>query len=227
MDESRLVKILQEHKEVLRKAEFRKGQQPNDLMPRAQLIGKHMMDIFQRRMQQVKLDSRGMTTTNMIGERYLPSIAPLETLHKISIRDLKLETHHRGSFLLLRSITPAIRYQSVASIVEDENSVAVRLSLYQQEPETIRKADDILKQSAVIILKEPYFKIVGSGGYGIRVDHPSDIVWLEDNDSRVPSAWKPQIFTLFDTADEWKQEGNDLFNAGKYREAVKMYVTSC
>jgi hypothetical protein len=76
--------------------------------------------------------------------------------------------------------------QAVTGIVEDEEGDGLLFSVFQQESEVVPPAELILKEDAVIILKEPYFKIVGVGGYGLRVDHPTDIIWLAENDAIIP-----------------------------------------
>jgi hypothetical protein len=84
---------------------------------------------------------------------------------------------------------------------------AATISLYQQEAERVRPAEEILKENAVILLKEPYFKCVAMGGYGIRVAHPTDIVWLPSDDPRIPSAWRTKSHRNEKTAEQWKQAG--------------------
>jgi hypothetical protein len=59
-----------------------------------------------------------------------------------------------------------------------------------------------------VLIKEPYFKIIGDGEYGLRVDHASDIVWVEE-DKRIPLQWRLRIGDLDKSADDWKLEGNE------------------
>lgn len=48
---------------------------------------------------------------------YQPSVKPLEKLAQIFIKDLRLETHHRGSYLVLRSMTPPKKMPAVSKTV--------------------------------------------------------------------------------------------------------------
>jgi len=73
----------------------------------------------------------------------------------------------------------------------------------------------------VCIVKEPYFKVMNDGGYGLRVDHVSDILWLALNDDRVPLAWQPRVSELKD-AEKLKEDGNAALKAGKLHKAVEM-----
>lgn len=101
---------------------------------------------------------------------------------------------------------------------------ASMFSLYQQESENVRPAVDVLREKIIILLKEPYFKLTSGGSYGIRVDHPTDVVWLSDDDANVPRAWRATPASQKDekTADQWKQDGNSSVSAGKYSEAISM-----
>lgn len=101
------------------------------------------------------------------------------------IKDLRLETHHRGNCLLLRSITPPNKMTAIMVIVEDEMKDAVMLQLYQQVDKMHRPATSILNQNDVCLVKEPYFKVMADGNYGLRVDHVSDLVKIEPRDQRV------------------------------------------
>ncbi len=114
-------------------------------------------------------------------------------------------------------------FEALISLAEDEAGNAVTFSLYQQEAENIRSAVETLKKDSVILLKEPYFKSVGDGGYGLRVDHPTDIVWLSSDDPNVPQAWRACKDDK--TADEWKQQGNTMVKTGDFRESIKRYVS--
>jgi hypothetical protein len=134
------------------------------------------------------MDAGHMMTTTVIGNPYPPSVASYKGLKKFMIRDLTLETNHRGSYLLLRFICSPTRMSAVMNIVEDESGTVVLFALYFQEPESIRTAQSILKNNSVIILKEPYFKVSAGGQYTIRVDQPTDIIWLSEDDPRIPTS---------------------------------------
>lgn len=179
------------------------------------------MATLQHKMDSMKAGHDFMLTT-VIGIPYAPSVASFKDLHKGMIRDLRLETNHRGSYLLLRFKCSAMRMNAVLNIVEDEAGTVVEFTLYMQEPEVVRAAETILKNGAVIILKEPYFKVATSGSYLIRVDHPTDIVWLSEDDPRAPVLWRTSTAITSKCADYWKKKGNDLVGTGKFYEAIEM-----
>jgi hypothetical protein len=61
-------------------------------------------------------------------------------------------------------------------VLEDESGDVVMLQIYQQEDEKIRPATAIINTGTFLLVKEPYFKVMGDGEYGLRVDHLSDVV---------------------------------------------------
>lgn len=75
---------------------------------------------------------------------YPPCISPMSSLKNIRIKDLRLEAHHLGRRLLIRTITPSIRTMGVMSVVEDREGEATTLYLYQQDSEIVRKSCVIL-----------------------------------------------------------------------------------
>lgn len=68
---------------------------------------------------------------------------------------------------------------AIMAVMEDENGDVILLQLYQQEDERNRAAADIIKVCTILLVKEPYFKVMGDGEYGLRVDHLSDVILLE------------------------------------------------
>lgn len=152
---------------------------------------------------------------------YPPCIRSFKDLKRVAIKDLLLETHHRGTYLLLRSITPPDRMTAVMSIVEDENKDALMPQLYHQEEENERPADDILPEGTVLVVKEPYLKLMSDGDHGLRIDHPSDIIHLPSHDDRVPTCWQPRRKEKSLTASAWKKKGNNRFDESKYHAAIR------
>jgi hypothetical protein len=90
---------------------------------------------------------------------------------------------------------------AIMAIMEDENGDAIMLQLYQQEDEDTRAAADIVDVGTLLLVKEPYFKVMGDGEYGLRVDHLSDIVHLERDDGRIPDVWQPRLIEIERSAE--------------------------
>lgn len=104
------------------------------------------------------------------------------------IKDLVLETHHRGTFVILRAITHAIRMTALLAVMEDQNEGFVALQLYHHD--TSRHPPDILDEKGIVIVKEPYLKTTADGQTSIPVGHLSDVIVLHKFDESVLDAWR-------------------------------------
>lgn len=219
-------KLLEQQKKTLQAAQKRKGERPKDAKPRSKVIDDHMMQSMSMYMRQLSPSSNGnhMIHSSFLARPYMPSVAPFQALKKMPLQDLRLETHHRGLYVLLRVVTPPTRMTAIMAVMEDEAEQAVMVQLYQQEEEKYRPARVSVKKSGVCIVKEPYFKVMGDGNYGLRIDHVSDLIWLSETDDRVPLQWRPQISQLGKTAGEWKSEGNSALKSGDFFDAAEKQV---
>ena len=224
-DTEQWVASLGKQEQTLETAKKRKGERPRDMKSRGLLIHEFMMLHESLNIQRIhRSNGRHMTYTSWVAEPYSPSVAPLSTLQKLYINQMQLETHHRGSYALLRVATPPNVIVAVIMIVEDEKGNGVMLQLYQQEDTEYALAEDITQLGGVCIVKEPYLKIMGNGEYGLRVDHVTDIVWLAQDDDRVPLGWRARISEVDKIAKEWKEEGNAALKARDLHKAVKWYA---
>lgn len=220
-------KLMERQKKTLQAASRRQGERPKDRKPRAKAIDDHMMQCMSIGMMKLEYTGSGNHTmhSSFIAPPYLPSVASFKELEKVLLEDLQLETHHRGLYVLLRAVTPPVRMTGIMVVMEDERDDVVMLQLYQQEDEKDRPARDVVGEKGVCIVKEPYFKLMANGDYGLRIDHVSDLIWLSETDGRVPLQWRPRISQLDKTADEWKCEGNAAMKAEEFFDAVKKQVS--
>lgn len=215
-------RLLQQQQQSLRDGQSRKGQRPRATKSRSELVLQ-----FQHRlmMRTTKGANNFQLRSSFVPPAYSPCTQPFSTLAKVMIEDLLLETHHRGKYLLLRSITPPDRMTAIMAVVEDENNDVVMLQLYHREEEEERAAREIMGEGTVLIIKEPYLKLMSDGDYGLRVDHFSDFIHLRVYDERVPRGWRPQKPEQIFAASSWKAEGNSFFNESKYHIAIELYVS--
>ncbi|KAE8152342.1 hypothetical protein BDV25DRAFT_137917 [Aspergillus avenaceus] len=151
-------------------------------------------------------------------QAYPPSHTPLQDLKQIHLQDLRQETHHRGSFLILRAITPSKKTIPVRVVAEDENESVFLVAIYLQDQRTV---EEELGTGSIIIVKEPYVQLTGCGPTELRVDHVSDLLFLPPHDRRVPSCWCLDRSNL--SAQDWKEEGNKRFSERRYRTAIQCY----
>ncbi|KAH7220203.1 hypothetical protein BKA60DRAFT_596496 [Fusarium oxysporum] len=143
-------------------------------------------------------------SVTQIPDLYEPCVIPEEDLEPMPISDMRLKTHHRGKKVLLRVKTAPARVTAVVTIVEDEEGTAVLLALYQQLQEDLLTVKHPA-QDSVAILKDPFFEQTAEGTYSLHVVHPSDIIWLEDHDERIPEQWRVHRKIKTKSPDEKQQ----------------------
>lgn len=214
---SELHDIISRQMKTLQEAKKRQGQCPQDRKTREQTYTNFMMLFTSRGIAHLK----GVVSSSFISSSYLPCSTPMTELKAVVIKNLQLETHHRGTYLLLRSITLPYRMRAVMAVMEDENEDAVLLQLYQQEDESDSSAVDIISVGTVLLVKEPYYKVMGDGEYGIRVDHLSDVIHLKRDNFRIPKAWQPRLIEIQLSAESLKAQGNRSMGKKKYWDAIK------
>ncbi|KAF4495347.1 unc-45 like b [Fusarium agapanthi] len=156
-----------------------------------------------------------------IQDPYEPCLIPEKDLELMSISDMRLQTHHRGKKALLRVKTAPARAAAIMTIVEDEEGTAVLLALHQQ------LQDDLLTvrhpaQDSVAIVKDPFFEKIVEGTYSLQVYHPSDIIWLEDHDERIPEKWKDH--RKIKSSAEYRAEGEELASKEHWLPALHSYT---
>lgn len=217
---------IQEKKMLKAVYKERRGERPGDRRSRRELAAAFHLTIKYRELMSIASTHliEEVVHNTFLAPPYLPSAMPLEELKQIFIDDLRIEIHHRGKYLLLRSITPPERMvTAIMIIVEDEREDGMVLQLYHQDDKQDQPATSIIKQDDVFIVKEPYFRVMADGNYGIRVDHVSDFVRIDPCDKRVPIQWAPRVIDLDNTANDWKLKGNDALKLEQYRLAVQRY----
>ncbi|OJJ94905.1 hypothetical protein ASPACDRAFT_55527 [Aspergillus aculeatus ATCC 16872] len=161
----------------------------------------------------------GLTFSFPLPPAYAPCTTPFEHLTKVTIDNLKVETHHRGQYLLLRTLTPTHFLASVTGAVEDEEGNVLMLQLYNQETAVVDRGG--FSGGTVMVVVEPYLHRLRDGSCGIRVDHPSDLRILSDHEASVSVQWRQQVLGSEMDAMQWKAKGNDAFNARDYRLAIE------
>lgn len=210
---------IERQRQTLKQAKQRQGERPRDRKSREQAYAKFMMTLMLAGARGV-LDAPHMIHSSFMAPAYAPSTAPLAALRGIALAQLQLETHHRGRCLLLRAMTPPSRMTAVMVVAEDEAGDAMLLQLYQQDEEAGRAAADVVGVGAVLLLKEPFFKVMADGEYGLRVDHVSDAVWLRPDDARVPAAWRPRVAEVGRSAEALKGSGNCAMKERRFWDAI-------
>ena len=212
----RYTNMIASQRMTLVQAKARQGQRPRDRKSREDAYAKFMMTLKIRESGQQEV----VIYSSFVPPAYAPCTVPLTNLRRISIRELQLEMHHRGTYLLLRSITPPSRMTAVVAVMEDENGDVALLQLYQQEEEEECVAADIINVGTILLIKEPCFKVTGEGEYGLRIDHLSDAVHVGKYDDMTPEKWQAQASDQASTAESLKIKGNKAIGEGSFEHAI-------
>ncbi|KAK7751216.1 hypothetical protein SLS62_006902 [Diatrype stigma] len=223
-DEPDILSFFKEIQASAERAASRKGERPQNHPHPQFLIFQFMTKLHQN---QTPPEATGhMIQTSQFPLPYLPSVQPVNNLQTLMISQMILETHHRGKKAVIRALTPPDRMTAVMAIVEDEEGTAVLLQLYNQPEEVEVNKDTILQKDSIYIVKEPFFKATTDGSYSLRVDHVSDIVYLLDDDERVPRKWRKRSLGAGDDSQNLRMHGNVAVQKGNWAEAETIYSSS-
>ncbi|KAH6885425.1 TPR domain protein [Thelonectria olida] len=221
--ESGLVALLKQVQDAAERGSRRKGERVRDHRSPEQLISNFVMNLMQ---STNNMDGFNAIATTQVPAAYTPCILSLTELKPIMISEMRLETHHRGTSVLLRVLTPPNRMTALMAIAEDEQRTAVLLQLYHQPEERVVPADEILKADKVCVLKEPFFKCATDGSYSLRADHVSDIVWLDEADERIPSKWRKPASNANNSSKSIRTQGNDAVQNRDWAKAQRLYSSA-
>ncbi|KAJ6258634.1 hypothetical protein Dda_6682 [Drechslerella dactyloides] len=178
-----------------------------------QLANRHLGD------EGCRFGGKTFDLAELIIEPYPPSETPLAELEPHAIEDMVVGDHHVGWYVPVKTVTDARRLAVVSTIVVDELGTCTELQIFNFP----RNVDlmEVLPMGAVILLKEPLYTMSMMVIPGFRVDHPTDIVVLEDDDEYVPEVWrKPAVVR---TALQCKELGNAAMRENLPKKAVKLY----
>ncbi|OHW93532.1 TPR domain protein [Colletotrichum incanum] len=204
-------------------ARSRKGQIPHDHPSPGMLVGQFNMErmraIAMSAMDTGKLNIK----TSQVPSAYLPCSRTANELQPLSISKMRLEEHHRGKYVIVRTMTSPRKINVVMTIVEDEEGTAALLQLYNQPEESAVDIDDLLPQHSVCLIKEPFFKVATDGKYSLRVDHVGDFCLLSGNDGLIPSRWRSMPHFVPDS-EKIRLRGNTAVGQKKWGRAEKLYT---
>ena len=105
------------------------------------------------------------------------------------------------------------------TIVEDEEGNVARLTISNLEDSPV---DPIIPENTIMAIKQPSWSKLVEGGYHIRIDHPSDVVFLNPSDDLIPDAWKTDEGVKdVSRNQDWRKEGDMMFLKKKFRKALE------
>lgn len=109
---------------------------------------------------------------------------------------------------------------AIMANMEDEKGDVLVAQLYQQKDEIKWNAAGFVNIDTILLIKEPYFKTMADGEYGLCVDYLSDVIHIMGDDTRVSKAWKLQYIESERTAESLKAKGNLSMEKSGYLEAI-------
>lgn len=206
------VALLESQKKRLDNARRRKGEIPDDSQKPQELVESHW-----RTSKWIKEKSHPgdnfIVDSSIIAPYYPPSTASPGSLTKMHIKELQLETHHRGSYLILRTNVPPIKVAGVIiSVMRDELHNMVMTSHHYVNAES-------LFLGGIFMIKEPYFTIRSDGDYHVRVDHVTDMIHVCAVSHWIPSNLRTHDDSSSMTSD-WKRKGDRELDHRNYIAAV-------
>ncbi|EWG54705.1 hypothetical protein FVEG_12849 [Fusarium verticillioides 7600] len=161
-----------------------------------------------------------------VGMQYPPSTAKLADLQTMTIKDLRMETHHRGFFLALRRVSPVCILQASSwTVVKSQLSDEVeRLEVFLH---TSQYGSNTLEIASELVIKEPYYTLNTHGECIIRIDHPSELIITAISES--PESWRDKERhskrSHRVSPSEYKMKGNDaLLKMKNYPGAYFWYT---
>jgi len=215
-----IFQLLKQNDDKMRVAQRLAGQLVQRRDTTDKMIEDHMTMLLSYQLHKMSLPY-GMATTT-IPPQYAPSYRDLGSFNKITVKEMQLETHHRGKVLVGKLIVDPIRFLGISSLIEDEAGTVEKLQIYHQDSRLDPKA--VLSKNSIIAIKEPYFKATADGSHGVRVDHLSDVIFLSKNDSLVPIRFRSNL-DLVPDAGILKSKGNDAVASKDWVQAEKWYAS--
>ncbi|KZT71484.1 hypothetical protein DAEQUDRAFT_749855 [Daedalea quercina L-15889] len=205
---------------------------PGPTVPRELLVADQ--ERLRREQEEESLEEGYMQTRfTVIGFPKHSCKRQLHQLKPINCSDMLMRKTHLGSYLLCRSIAPCTKVVAIQTVVEDVNGDVRTLSIYNFPTayEALLDYVDLLFPIGVTMaILEPTYKAATQGPNAIiRVDSPTDIVFLDPRDEVLHGArWKSGSrvyrFNAWPSdADHWKARGNDYFKAVHWLPAVFAY----
>ncbi|GAA5874800.1 hypothetical protein JCM16303_002988 [Sporobolomyces ruberrimus] len=184
--------------------------------------------------QQVRsLQARESTTLmnyNCVGLPKESSSKQFKDLKQIFFDDMWVSKTHKGSYLVCRSVSYAQKSIGDTLVVEDPKGRVEFLGLYNfgwKGIETGPDLDEMLPLGTLFAIREPTFKTSADGsGCLVRVDSPTDLVFLESNDPLLANIkWSTRSPAKATRARDfdYRAHGNAFFELKKFHLALKAY----
>lgn len=151
------------------------------------------------------------------------SVKRLDQLEPIRLKDMLVNQTHTGKYLLCRIVGRPYYMTGMTMLVEDEDDEVEIVSAYNYTASYDVDPAQVLPVNTVVAIKEPYLKIMISdhSNYYIRVESPTDIVVLDDEQHQVDK-WKSNDNKSL-TYEQLNDLGNKAFVKKEFYQAIRQY----
>lgn len=192
------------------------------------------LQVNSRQVKQPVLTEAYQASTKSIKELEIVIISPMHltplsqrsltawlTHLQIPLSDLKVETHHRGQGIIVKTISPPFVGAGNVVVVEDEHGNVDKLAVYNVADSSILSK---VPEGCILAVKEPYYKFNGGAAqddFLISVDHPSDVIFLRFSDPIIPGPLRIGIDDpIFKSYSDWRNVGDKAFLERDFPTAV-------
>lgn len=130
-------------------------------------------------------------------------------------------------YLLVQVVEDSYKINGLMTIVKDHQGSCFTLSIYNLVSDfNVVDATSFLPVGSILAIKEPYCKSTQGGGAMIRVDSPSDVIFIHQFDIFFEKLkvneirWSLRVYDAVHNGPlciskmDWKNRGNDLFKRG-------------
>jgi tetratricopeptide (TPR) repeat protein len=211
--------LLSEHNEVLERAKIHEGNRPEKGSRRRLL---RRLESEQKRHEY--RTRRKKTEVLFTPPMYPPCTISIYDLKKTMIKDLRCEIRSLNSYILARTVNPAVKMDAVVALVEDEEGNVVLMRILH---EWLLYHGSRLDENMVLLVKQPCLQWISDKEYEIKIDHVSDVVIIPLFDGRVPLSWRDESLNDISewSYDNWAKIGDEASKKGEHRFAVEWYGT--
>uniref|UniRef100_A0A914P4Q9 SET domain-containing protein n=1 Tax=Panagrolaimus davidi TaxID=227884 RepID=A0A914P4Q9_9BILA len=137
---------------------------------------------------------------------------------------MKVPMVHKGQYLVCQIIAPPIATIAINILIQDLNDDVEEVALYNFH----YKFDDIdwVNPGDILIIKEPSLQYDTKSEMPlIRVDSPSDVIFVDPCDEKILSKigamkWSE---TMSKDAEFWREKANECFKKREYKKAIFLY----
>ncbi|TDL17565.1 hypothetical protein BD410DRAFT_729785, partial [Rickenella mellea] len=121
-----------------------------------------------------------------------PCSAPLSSLHRKFLKELKLSCDYREAVVILRTLVPPRRFgDALQTVVEDEQGTCIYLRLYG--PVVGAHIDHFLPEGSIVAVKAPWCQCNKNHGTAMVVQHLTDFVRLPQGGVLYPDKWNLSV----------------------------------